>query len=665
MFLFTLLALAFVSAAIFLAPQRAKTGLTCGIITAGCLLAGGKAVGVLFDPRSVTRLWQSDGLLFGPESGSMDTLSALFVLLIAFGGIAASLYACGYLKHYLGHKSSAHVSLHCLSLAVLVFSMMGVVCADGGYTFLFFWELMTIASFLLILFDAERKEVVRAALSYLVMMHVGFLFLVAGFVTLWQQTGSADFQSLVLYYGDRAPLPLFLLFLAGFGMKAGLFPMHVWLPEAHPAAPSHVSAVMSGVMIKTGIYGILRVLAPLGGEPLYGAGLILLCAGIFTGLWGVILAAAQNDVKRLLAYSSIENIGVILIGTGIAALGKSAGSDAVALCGLCGALLHTLNHSFFKSLLFFGAGNILSETHTTSVDRLGGLAKQMPLTGLLFLFAAAAISALPPLNGFVSEWLIYIGMFDNVAAGQQVVVSAVGILSLAVIGGIVVLAFTKLYGTVFLGSPRSHAVAEAAEADNTRIAAMALPLAGILAVGLFPQGAVALVSRAAAPLMNLSERATAALATELFPESLRMISLTAWLLLLVAGTILLLKNRALKNRTVTTGPTWGCGFTATNIRMQYTGESYSEGLQSIADTLTKDTGEAVAVAHQEIFPSAHAFNIGHKDRIDTLFAAWWVELLHRINIYVMRFRTGKINHYVLFALAFLVLIFLLSLLNLI
>ncbi len=465
--------------------------------------------------------------------------------------------------------------------------MMGVVCADGGYTFLFFWELMTIASFLLILFDAERKEVVRAALSYLVMMHIGFLFLVAGFVTLWQQTGSADFQSLALYYGDRAPLPLFLLFLLGFGMKAGLFPMHVWLPEAHPAAPSHVSAVMSGVMIKTGIYGILRVAAPLGGEALYAAGLILLCAGIVTGLWGVILAAAQNDVKRLLAYSSIENIGVILIGTGIAALGKSSGNDAVALCGLCGALLHTLNHSFFKSLLFFGAGNILSETHTTSIDRLGGLAKSMPLTALLFLCAAAAISALPPLNGFVSEWLIYVGMFDNVAGGQQVVASAFGILGLALIGG---------HRRAGLHQALRHGLSRLAPLARRRRSRgggqpphsrHGPPAGGHTRRRALSAGAVALVSRAAAPLMNLSERSTAALAAELFPESLRMISLTAWLLIGVIALLYLLKSRLLKNRTVTEGPTWGCGFTSPNIRMQYTGESYSEGLQSIADTLTK------------------------------------------------------------------------------
>lgn len=663
MFLFTLIALAAATLLVFLAPPKAKTPATGLLIAAGSLAAAVRALGVLLHPETGGLLWQSSGLPFGTESGSMDSLSALFVLLIALGGIATGIYACGYLKAYVGRKSPAHLSLHCLSLIVLVFSMMGVVCADGGYHFLFFWELMTIASFLLILFDAERKEVTRAALSYLIMMHIGFLFLAAGFATLWQQTGSADFSALVRYYGDRAPMPLFLLFLVGFGMKAGLFPMHVWLPEAHPAAPSHVSAIMSGVMIKTGVYGILRIAAPLAGDALHGAGIILLCAGIITGLWGVILAAAQNDVKRLMAYSSIENVGVILIGIGIAALGKSSGNDAVALCGICGALLHTLNHSLFKTLLFFGAGNLYSRTHTTSIDKLGGLARHMPLTALLFLVATAAICALPPLNGFVSEWLIYAGAFDNAAAGEEIITSAAAILGLSLIGGIVVLAFTKLYGTVFLGSPRSHAVAEAGEVENIRLAAMALPLAGILAVGLFPQGAVALVSRAAAFFMPLSERATEALAAELFPQPLRSISLTAWLLVAAAGAIWLLKSRLLKNRTVASEPTWGCGFTAVNIRMQYTGESYSEGLQSIADSLTKKTGEGDAVEHQEIFPSAHRFTIGHKDRIDSLFAAWWVELLHRINIYVMRLRTGKINHYVLFALAFLVLVFLLSLLN--
>lgn len=224
--------------------------------------------------------------------------------------------------------------------------------------------------------------------------------------------------------------------------------------------------------------------------------MILLAAGVVTGLWGVILAAMQNDVKRLLAYSSIENVGVILIGLGVAALGKSSGNQLVALCGVTGALLHTLNHSLFKSLLFFGAGNILSQTHTTSLDALGGLAKHMPLTAILFLTGTAAICALPPLNGFVSELLIYLGMLDGIASGSNVLASAAGLAALALIGGLVVLAFTKLYGTVFLGSPRTHEVAESSEADTFRIAAMALPLAGILFVGLFPRAAVSAATRA-------------------------------------------------------------------------------------------------------------------------------------------------------------------------
>ncbi len=666
MFLQTLAALVAVAVVIFCTPLRWKSQAAFGVVLLGSILPLARALGVLINPFSGGSLWLSETPIFGAEGGSMDSLSALFVVMIALGGAATTLYACGYLKPYLEKKSPAHLSLHLTSLVVLIFSMMGVVTADGSYTFLFFWELMTIASFILILFDAQRPEVTKAALSYLVMMHIGFLFLVGGFVKLWLETGSADFSALKECYASGGGLSLFVIFLIGFGMKAGMFPMHVWLPEAHPAAPSHVSAIMSGVMIKTGIYGILRTVAPLTGEALHTAGIILLAAGIITGLWGVVLAASQNDVKRLMAYSSIENIGVILLAVGIAILGRMTGNEAVALAAICGALLHTLNHSFFKTMLFFGAGNIYSQTHhTTSLDRLGGLAKSMPMTASLFLVAVAAICALPPLNGFVSEWLVYVAMLNNVATGKMVVASAAGLVGLALIGGIVVLAFTKLYGTVFLGSPRSHEVAEAQEVDNWRIAGMGLPLLGILAVGLFPQGAVALVARAARFFMPGLDQPTEALAAEIFPESLGMISLTAWLLIVVAALVWWLKSRALKSRTVEQGPTWGCGFTAPNIRMQYTGESFSEGLQSIATTMTQQKGRGEAVAHQEIFPTRHSFEMRHKDKIDSLFAAWWMELMRRINSYVMRLRTGKINHYILMALAFLGLIFLLSIFGLI
>ena len=661
MFLYSLLALAVVTALIFAAPLKAKVWATLAVVAAGALWASATAVGVLAGGHTV-RLWATDVFLFGSDAGSMDPLSALFALIVSVGAVAAVLYSRGYLAHYLGRKSPAHISLHYTALATMFYAMLGVVTSEGGFSFLFFWELMTVASFLLILFDAERREVRRAALAYVIMMHVGFALLLIGFVRLDSVCGSADFALLGEYFRTQPALPLFVVFLAGFGMKAGMFPMHVWLPEAHPAAPSHVSALMSGVMIKTGVYGILRVTAQIADLPtLRTAGLILLVAGIVTGLWGVILAAAQNDVKRLLAYSSIENIGIVLIGLGIAALGKSSGNQLAAICGLSGALLHTLNHSLFKSLLFFGAGNILSQTHTTSLDALGGLGRHMPVTGLLFLAGTTAICALPPLNGFVSELLIYLGMLDGIASGSDVLASAAGLAALALIGGVVILAFTKLYGTVFLGAPRTHEVAEASEVDNFRIAAMALPLAGILFIGLFPQTAVSAVTRAAGFFIPPPADA----ADYLLSPTLAAVSRTVWLLILVVGLLAWLRSRALRTRKVTDGATWGCGFTSPNVRMQYSGESYSEGLQSIATSLTQNSGEGGAVGKGEIFPAAHNFDIRHKDRFDKLFAAWWVELLRVINKRAMRLRTGKINHYVLFALAFLVLIFLLSIFNLI
>ena len=661
LFLYTLLFLALTAAAIFASPLRAKVWTAFTLTAAGALWITVRALGVLAGGTPEV-LWSVAASPLGGDSGSMDPLSALFAVLISIGAVASVLYSRGYLAHTLATKSPAHVSLHYTSLTVMYYAMLGVVCSDGGFSFLFFWELMTVASFLLILYDAQRREVSRAALAYLIMMHIGFVLLVVGFVRLDAACGSATFDALGDCFRTQKALPLFLVFLAGFGMKAGMFPMHVWLPEAHPAAPSHVSALMSGVMIKTGVYGILRTVAALGDQPvLHTAGVILLALGIVTGLWGVILAATQNDVKRLLAYSSIENIGVILLATGVAALGKASGNQIVALCGMAGALLHTLNHSFFKSLLFFGAGNILSQTHTTSLDALGGLSKHMPLTSILFLTGTAAICALPPLNGFISELLIYLGLFDGIASGSGILASAAGLAALALIGGLVVLAFTKLYGTVFLGAPRSHEVAEASEVDSLRIAAMALPLAGILFVGLFPRAAVTGVTHATGFFLRTPPDA----ADWLLSPTLTAAGRVAWLLIVVAALLLWLRRRTLRGRRVAEGPTWGCGFTSPNVRMQYTGESFSEGLQSIATSLIQNSGEGSPVGKGEIFPDAHRFDIGHRDRIGRLFSAWWVELLRLINQRVMRLRTGKINHYVLFALAFLVLVFLLSICNVI
>lgn len=659
MYLYALLVAVLVIALIFAAPTAKKVWVATAAVTlAACSAIALSVLAFMHGEVEIATLFTP---LFGVEHLVVDKLSSLFLLIISIASVATVLYSRGYVAGYLNRYSPSHIALHYTALVLLVVSMMLVVMSSGGFSFLFSWELMTIASFILILFEADRQETRRAALNYLVMMHIGFMFLVAGFALLYSTTGSANFSAIENYFKWATPLPLFLLFFIGFGMKAGLFPMHIWLPEAHPAAPSHVSAIMSGVMIKTGIYGVIRLMQAIDRnvELLYAIGLIILLSGIVTGLWGVIMAAMQNDIKRLLAYSSIENIGVILIGLGIAAVGHAAGSDLIGMCGLCGALLHTVNHSLFKTLLFFSAGNIYSKLHTTAMNQMGGLAKHMPITAILMLLATVAICALPPLNGFVSELLIYIGMFNGVSDGHEVLYSVAAIIALSLIGGVVVLAFTKLYGMVMLGSPRTTHVAEATEVDNLRIAAMAIPAAMILFIGLLPQYAIRPVTVVAEAISG----ADSSIAINHFAPTLQMLSLVCWLLIAVVVLLFWAKRRAQRNRKVELGPTWGCGFTAVNTRMQYTGESYSEGLENIAKSLMKNTVDGRSVDKGEIFPTAHNYRVRHSDKVDSLLGRWWVVMMHRINEYVMRLRTGRVNKYITFALVFLVAVLLLSLLG--
>ena len=656
MYFYTLLAALVVIVAIFLTPLRHKVWVATATIAATAIAALTFVVKA-FSGDAVT-IASFSTPMFGAESFVVDKLSSLFLLIISVAAMATVLYSRGYVAGYMKRFSPAHFSLHYTALVLLVVSMMFVVMSSGGFSFLFSWELMTIASFILILFEADRQDVRRAALNYLVMMHIGFMFLVVGFVLLYNVTGSANFSAVEDYFKMEAPLPLFVILFIGFGMKAGIFPMHIWLPEAHPAAPSHVSAIMSGVMIKTGVYGIMRLMQAIDSNTalLYDIGLIVLLSGIVTGLWGVIFAAMQNDVKRLLAYSSIENIGVILIGLGVAAVGHAAGSNLIGMCGMCGALLHIVNHSLFKTMLFFSAGNIYSRMHTTAMNQMGGLAKHMPITAILMLFATVAICALPPLNGFVSELLIYIGMFNGVSDGHEVLYAVGGIIALSLIGGVVVLAFTKLYGIVFLGSPRSHHVAECTEVDSQRIAAMAIPAALILFVGLLPQFAIR-------PIALVAEAVTggdSSMAVAQFTPMLTSLSCVGFILILVIALLFVMKYRAQLKRKIESGPTWGCGFTAPNTRMQYTGESFSEGLENVGRPLMKDMVDGRSVDKGEIFPSEHNYKVVHKDKVDSLLGQLWVKMMHNINGFVMRLRTGRVNNYITFALAFLFVVLILT-----
>ena len=352
--------------------------------------------------------------------------------------------------------------------------MLLVVVARNGVLFLMSWELMSLASFFLVTLEDEKESVRRAGWIYLVAMHLGTAFLLAMFLLLGKNAGSLDFERL-----STAAAPsgvFFLLAVIGFGTKAGFIPMHVWLPEAHPAAPSHVSAVMSGVMIKTGIYGLLRMLTLLGPPPAWW-GWTLVAIGVVSGILGVLYALSQHDLKRLLAYHSVENIGIIAMGLGVGVLGISYENPTMAALGFTGGLLHVVNHAVFKSLLFLGAGSVLHATGTGELDRLGGLLKRMPVTGATFLIGAAAISGLPPLNGFVSEFLIYLGAVAGLGSQAHIapawpLMSVLVVGGLALIGGLAAACFTKAFGIVFLGEPRSDEAAHAHEAG----AAMRWPM---------------------------------------------------------------------------------------------------------------------------------------------------------------------------------------------
>ena len=348
---------------------------------------------------------------FGEFFIELDPLTAWFLLPTLLLSALSAIYGVGYLRSWQGRRSLGPVwFFYCL----LVLGMVLVLVARNAVLFLVAWELMALASFFLVTFEHERESVREAGWIYFVATHLGTAFLLAFFLLLARETGSMDFDVWAekgIHTQGLAGI-LFLLAVVGFGTKAGFMPLHVWLPEAHPAAPSHVSALMSGVMIKTGIYGLLRAFTFLGMPPLWW-GWVLIGIGLTSGVLGVLFALAQHDLKRLLAYHSVENIGIIALGLGVGLLGMSTGSSMLIVLGFGGALLHVVNHALFKGLLFLGAGAVLHGTGTLEIDHLGGLLKRMPWTAATFLIGAVAISGLPPLNGFVSEFLIFFGAFKG------------------------------------------------------------------------------------------------------------------------------------------------------------------------------------------------------------------------------------------------------------
>ena len=544
---------------------------------------------VLGDSSSITLPWNP--VIGASFSVGFDPLTGFFLLPIFGLSAVCAVFGAGYLAHgYPGRGTGAHWFFY----GLLASSMALVVLARNGVLFLVAWEIMSLSSWQLVTFEHEREETRAAGLTYLVATQIGTAFLLVMFLFMGTPgvaggtAGEAAFLDFsMLSAAGPAASAVFLLALVGFGTKAGIVPLHVWLPEAHPAAPSHVSALMSGVMIKTGIYGIVRVLMILGSPPPWW-GWTLVLIGAVSGVMGVLFALAQHDIKRLLAYHSVENIGIICLGLGIGLLGRSYGSPAVALLGFAGGLLHVLNHALFKSLLFMGAGTAAHAAGTREMDRLGGLARRMPLTALGFVIGAAAISGLPPLNGFVSELLVFLGAYHaavggfGAAGGAAAQAAAAGIVAaaLALIGGLAVACFTKAFGISFLGEPRTPAAAAAKEAGASTTVPVLLVAAACAAIGLLGFLAVDLLAPLAAAASGTAVTEAAVVIAQAGPGLLKVTAAGAILLVLAAG-LAALRALLLSRRSVRAAGTWDCGYTLPDARMQYTSSSFAQPLVSM------------------------------------------------------------------------------------
>lgn len=620
---------------VFLLLAASCAGLTGSVLT---LLSG-----------SSTQFELAWTLPFGQARFGVDSLSAWFLLPIFFVSGAAGLYARSY---WHADQHPANVRRMTFFYGVMVAAMSGVVLARDGISFLFAWEIMALAAYFLISTEDEKPEVCEAGTLYMITTHTGTLGLFVLFPLLNLLTGSWLFPaSASLSASSGFSTAIFLAALFAFGMKAGIMPLHIWLPSAHANAPSHISAAMSGVILKIGVYGLIRTLSFFHGVPLWW-GCTILALGVVSGVVGVAFAIGQHDLKRLLAYHSIENIGIIYMGIGVALIGQKIGSPVMMILGMCGALLHVLNHALFKALLFLGAGSVIHATGTREIDLMGGVSRRLPYTSLLFGIGAVAICGLPPLNGFVSELLIYLGLFRGIQGeGGGAAAAALAAPALALVGGLAVACFVKVYGIVFLGAPR----AEDHEAKHEAGWQMLLPmlLLGLvcIAIGLAPGLLTGTLGRVGLTVLPLLAESPGLPLQELVPAT--MITLLGVALLFIILLLALWYRRRLAGAPCGVASTWGCGYQRPSPRIQYSASSFAGMLTSLFAFVLKPQNHPPGVA-PGIFPSGTRFHSHVPEAVLELLYIPALKRLYQRFSGVRRLQSGILQQYVLYSLVTLI-----------
>ncbi|MDD4308137.1 MAG: proton-conducting transporter membrane subunit [Thermoplasmata archaeon] len=491
----------------------------------------------------------------------IDRLAAFFILAVSIIAAAVTVYSFHYLDHY---PQTRRKNIHIFLMNLFVLSMVYVVASRNMISFLIFWELMSVSSFFLVCFEFEKAETRKAGLFYFIMTQLSTVFLICAFVILYNETGSFELARASEMSSGLLSMAFISLFI-GFGIKAGIIPFHKWLPYAHPAAPSNISALMSGLMIKVALYGLIRFLLYIFPATYLWWGILILIAGTVSAFLGVIYALKEHDLKRLLAYHSIENVGIILMGIGMCVIFTSYGLTALAMISLVAALFHTLNHGLFKSLLFLTAGSVISETRTRNIEEMGGLVKRMPKTAVLFFIGAVSISALPPFNGFVSEFLLFHSLFQSSLIPDPIVqlIMLVCLTVLALTSALAAACFVKAFGTVFLAAPRSEHAAQAKEASWSMVAGPSLLAALCIGLGVFSFQIFSWIG----PRIGYSFP---------LPDMLPAVSVGAVLLLMIV-----IGFRLTDSRKPRVSETWGCGINSQNSKMEYTASGFSQPIINI------------------------------------------------------------------------------------
>lgn len=585
----------------------------------------------------------------------VDALSGWFMLIINFTFVTGAFYGFQYLKAY--RTQTANLSLHGIAYVLAHSALISICALQNSMAFLIAWEIMALSSFILVIFEHYRQDTLKAGINFLIQSHISILLLMLGFMWVALKMNSYDFTAITSFSMEHSMLTNFALlfvFMIGFFIKAGFVPFHTWLPYAHPAAPAHVSGVMSGVIIKIGIYGMLRMLLLIRNDYV-SIGYAILIISVISGVYGVMLATLQHNLKKLLAYHSIENIGIIGIGIGLGCIGLGTGNAWMSTLGFAGALLHTLNHSLFKSLLFYAAGNVYQATHTMNIEHLGGLIRKMPKTSFVFLISALAICGLPPFNGFISEFLIYSGMLAGFKGAEFTLVWILvfSLFGLVLIGGLAIMCFTKAFGTVFLGSPRHHLHASAGEAGIGSLIPMYAGLVLIISIGIFPKYFIAALAQPLGLFVNKSAPVIPDAGLLSF-EALNWIGFCAMGIGIFAAVIFFIRKKVTQNKPQSYAATWGCAYVAPTSKMQYTASSYVRTFRKLSEPMLD-----IAVKKEDIkgiFPVHGRHETHPYDKAE----AWLIDFpLRQLQFFINRFhflQNGYLQVYIIYGVVFVTMV---------